>query len=88
MFFDHKGCCEFLTQAADQYEKSTPAVYNYIDDLYRRLNSGKPVLLAEIVTVCALKTEHGWEPSHFAQNRIYHFTTKQGIQTDGLINDW
>lgn len=82
-FFDYDKFDRFVCEASDYYEKSAPTVEAYLDDLYRRVNSGKPVQLREILTISKLWEEGIWLQPNYAANLIYHLMYSIGLDTSG-----
>jgi hypothetical protein len=75
----------FCGEAVAHYEKSAPAVADYVDDLFIRINS-KPetVLLVELTAVSALRESGEWEHPNYAANRLYKLANRLGRDTTGL----
>lgn len=73
----------------DEYEKSSPAVYDYLDGLYRRVcvSQGEEVRLVELVIVRGLYENGRWEQANYAQNRIYRLMHRLGMDTR-LVSDF
>lgn len=77
--------CKLLEEGTAEYAKSAPAVSDYLDDLYIRINhSVEKVLLVEMIIVSALKVDGKWEMPAFASNRCYKLMNRLGMDTTGL----
>jgi hypothetical protein len=73
----------FLEEACTQYEKSAPTVYEYLDDLYIRIDDMKDVDLREIRFAQRLKENNIWLQPNYAANQTYHLMTELGMKTTG-----
>lgn len=76
-----------ITEACDNYEKSAPAVRDYLDELYARIER-EPVrvMLAEMLFVERLQCEDGWLHPNYAQNQLVHLLERLGRESTGIID--
>ena len=69
------------------YEKSSPAVSQWADDLYIRLQENpKVILLGELLIINHLQTSEGLMPANYAQNILYHLLDSLELSTVGMID--
>ncbi len=60
----------FLGEAADEYEKSAPYVYAWVNDAYERASDGS-ISVYEVNQLLALYECGIWEQANYASNRCY-----------------
>lgn len=78
-----------LIAAAEHYEKTAPAVADWVDDLYRRMRDHdqvQTVLYVEILAALQLFGPETWEHPNYAQNRIYKLLSRLGRDTTGMAD--
>jgi hypothetical protein len=74
----------FIEEASTYYEKSAPPLDDYLDNLYRRLQSKLlDVNLREITFVESLRSDGEWMQPNYAANRLYHLMESLGLDTTG-----
>lgn len=73
----------FLTDACDEYEKSAPTVYDYLNNLYVRIEQMDKVYLREICFLERLKESDQWMQPNYAANQLYHLMHDLGMDTTG-----
>lgn len=76
--------CRTLELGCEEYQKTAPAVCDWMDDLYRRINEQPAeVLLPELLLAERLASD-GWTPPNLAQNQLYHLLHRLGRLTVGM----
>ena len=70
------------------YEKSAPAVSQWADDLYMRLQDNpRDILLGELLIINHLHNNNeGFIHPNFAQNTVYHLLNNLRLDTTGWID--
>jgi hypothetical protein len=62
-----------LTAVCDHYERSSPEVHRWADDLYQRIGrAADTVVLSEILFAGRLLEDGLWMHPNTAQNQLYH----------------
>lgn len=77
---------KFVQAACLHYEHSAPALSDYLDDLYIRLDETPgAVSVSEVMQVTRLY-EETWEHPNYAQNRIYKMLDSVGDTSKMLVS--
>lgn len=86
-FIDHDALDRRLTEGCEQYEKTAPTVYDYLNILYMRLREQPhTVVLPEVMYVERLVEEGQWANPHLAANQLVHLFERIGRSTAGMID--
>ena len=71
-FFDYHHVREFIEAAAAQYAKSSPALADWLDEVYVALaEAPHTVTVFELLQLQQLHMDGEWEHPNYAQNRWY-----------------
>lgn len=71
---------EYLELAGNQYSKSSPALADWIDDVYIRLGENLASVSALELAAFSQLWQYGeWEQPNYAQNRIYKVRVQLGM---------
>ena len=81
--FNIRAFQRFLGDAADQYEKSAPYVYQWVNDAYERASNGS-ITVYEVNQLLALCENDIWEQANYASNRCYKVFDVMGRDTVGM----
>ena len=83
---DIDGMMKALSEICKQYEKTAPAVSQWADDLYMRLQEEPDtIMLGELMIINHLMAD-GWLSPNHAQNTLYHRLDRLGMSTVGMID--
>lgn len=86
-FFDYHAFAKFATEACDHYEKTAPAVRDYVDDVYMRMQDDPgSIRLTEVTFIGRLRDEGEWMHPNYAQNSLMHHLDRLGRSTVGMID--
>ena len=86
MFFNYHEARGFLERACAHYEKSAPALCDWLDELYVALNeSPMTVTVFELLQLAQLELNGEWEHPNYAQNRWYKVRALKG-QPNGVCS--
>lgn len=86
-FFDYKAVRTFIEDAASHYDKTAPALVEWLDETYINLAQKlQDVSVYELMQLQRLRYPDGtWEHPNYAQNRWYKLRASQGKDT-GVIS--
>jgi hypothetical protein len=74
----------WLEEAVPHYEKTSPTVSAYLDDLYIRItNRPSDVSLSELFGAEELQEEGDWLQPNYAANHVYKLMHRLGMDTTG-----
>ena len=77
---------KFIEKIVFEYEKTAPAVSQWADLLYIRLNEDiYSVKIIEVITAHMLLENDTWEHPNYAANRVYKLMDMLGQDTTGLV---
>lgn len=77
---------KLIEDGCSQYEKSSPYVSNYLNDLYIRIcEAPDEVVLSELLFASRLVDSGIWLHPNTAQNDLYHLMTRLNLDTTGMI---
>jgi hypothetical protein len=78
----------FFGRIVVHYEKSSPQVSKWANDLYVKHTEGRynEITLSDIAVASCLCENGHWLPPNYAQNRIYKLLDRQGKDTTGWID--
>ena len=83
---DYELINDNLTKVCIHYEKSSPVVSRWADDLYMRINDNpREVKLGEIIILNQLFGDGGLIPANYAQNIIYKHLETLG-KAEGILS--
>lgn len=72
LVFDYNATRAFLEGAVSQYEKTAPALADWLDEVYVALNEAPAsVSVYELLQLQQLQMSGEWEHPNYAQNRWY-----------------
>ena len=85
-FFSFSETLDFLTLAVNHYEKSAPALADWLDELYITLQENpQSVTVFQLLQLQQLVMDGQWEHPNFAQNRWYKVRELMG-QDRGVLS--
>lgn len=71
-FFDYHAVRAFIEDAATHYAKLSPALADWLDEIYIALNEAPlTVSVFELMQLQQLRMDGEWEQHNYAQNRFY-----------------
>jgi hypothetical protein len=85
-FLDCSVLSTCLVQAVQHYQLRAPAVADYCDELFQRLENPDTILLSELLYVQRLQYLNGWLPPALAQNRLYKLLSSLGRDVTGMAD--